>query len=333
MFTPPPLGDEPFHDAIRLADWVELNLLMEEEPVISATDVTAELAGIPPDDADDSERRFADDGADFSHERSRRGFWEPAEDQAESAFSELSRRAGWLKGQYPLELDGDAALLHQDMAAQETYRFLVILRARQLYPGALEDDGTLSGLLFEELVKHALGAYVGSTPEHRARFGLAGGHRGDGLPDRLPDAIAQLGGLLHEARGDVPSDAHGDFKVDAVAWKPFGDDRPGQLVILGQATISEGHWMSEEPAKRWIYRQPPEARLIQFLARPLTAVAFAETLSLTSADALRGFAGTFSSIPFDRLRLLSVLRDEDLPTDLRARMNAWSEEMSERLPR
>ena len=337
MFAPPPLGDKSSHDAIRLADWVELNLLMEEEPIVSATDVTDELADIPPDDASDSERRFAyhdpqvayDDPRAGYDGRMRPGFWESAEEKAEDAFGELSERAAWLGDDYPLELDGDVALLNQDTTARDVYQFLVLLRARQLYEDALGDDGEESSLLFEELVMHALGAYVGSGPEHRVRFGVAGGHRGDGLPESLSEAVEELRRRLHEAPGEVPTVGQGDYKADAVAWKPFGDERPGQLIMIGQATISEGDWMREEPPKRWTDRQPPERRLIRFLARPLTAVAFPETLSLTSRDVLDGL--TFSSVPFDRLRLLSVLRDEDLPRDLRERMDAWASEMRDRL--
>ena len=80
--------------------------------------------------------------------------------------------------------------------------------------------------------------------------------------------------------------------------------------------------MRDEPANRWTDRKPPDERLIRFFARPLTAVAFPETLSLTPTDTLDGLV--FSSVPFDRLRLLSVLRDEDLPSDLRERMKEWA---------
>ena len=326
MFAPPSPGHDASHDHIRLADWIELNLLLGEEPNLSVTDVTGELADAPPDDASDSEQRFA------GEEQTHAGFWEAAEGKSEAAFTELSNRAAWLGGHYPVELDGDAALLRAEVSARDVYRFLVVVRARQMYDDALGDDGNDAAALFEELAKHALAAYAGSGP-HRVRFGLAGGHRGDGLPDPLPEAVEELRQRLHEEVGEVPSGAQGDYKADVVAWNPFGDELPGQLVMIGQATISEGDWMREEPAPRWTDRQPPARRLIRFLARPVTAVAFAETLSLTRPDTLRGLAETFTSVPFDRLRLASVLSDDDLPADLRADMNVWVTSMRDRLRR
>ncbi len=325
MFPLPPLEGESFHDPVRVADWVELNLLLEQADSVSVTAVTDELAETPPDDSEDSERRFEGD------EPERRGYWEAAEELAESAFGELSQREAWLLSHYPLTLVGDTALLNSATSAREAYSFLILLRARQMYDRALGDDGEESGELFEDLVKHALGSYVDATMEHRLRFGVAGGHRGDGLPDSLPEAVEELRKRLHEEPGEVPEGGQGDYKADAIVWKPLGDQRPGQLVVLGQATMSEGDWMREDLPNRWADRQPAERRLIDFIARPVAAVAFAETLSLTPRDTLRGLAATFSSIPFDRLRLLRVLSDSDLPADLRARMNAWGSGMTDRL--
>ena len=332
MFAPPPLVEEPSHEPIRLADWVELNLLMEEEPVVSITSVADELVSIPPDDARDSESLFEyEDPKVDDDEQMRLGFRERAEGTAEAAFLELSERAGWLRERYPVEISDDIALLRQEMLARDVYRFLVLLRSRQLYRGALGDDGGESGRLFEELVKHALGAYAGSGPQHQVRFGVAGGSRGDGLPQPLPEAVQELSRRMFEKPGQVFDSQRGDFKADAVAWQPFGDDLPGQLVLIGQATITEGDWKRDEPANRWTDKQPPNTRLILFLARPITAVAFPETLSLTPTDMLDGL--NFSSIPFDRLRLLSVLCDENLPSDLRESMRDWSCEMGSRLPK
>ena len=333
MFAPPSQSVRESHDPIRLADWVELNLLMEEEPVVSITGVADELASIPPDESMDSESPFEYEDPEITDdEHWRPGFREMAEERAEAAFAQLSEREKWLGDQYPVQVEGDVASLRQDTPARTIYNFLVLLRSRQLYQGALGDDGTESGLLFEELVKHALGAYAGSNPLQRVRFGVAGGSRGDELPLPMTEAIYELSRRMHEEPGEVHDSQQGDFKADAIVWKPFGDDLPGQFVLIGQATISEGDWLTDEPANRWTDRKPPDTRLILFRARPVTAVAFPETLSLTSPEALEGLSLTFSSIPLDRLRLLSVLLDEDLPSDLRTRMRNWTRDMKCKLP-
>ena len=329
MFALPQLVARHEHDPIRLADWVELNLLVNEEAVVSVVQVTDELADIPPDDSSDSERRFSpDEGTDAGSDGSR-GFWEIAEETADAGFEVLRERAAWLGDSYPIDVDGETAALLDDGPTRDVYRFLMLLRARQLYPDGLDDGAEQSGRIFESLVTHALGAYADTA--HRVRFGVAGGYRGSELPNPLPAAVEVIRQRMHEERGLVPPDAHGDYKADAIAWKPFGDELPGQLVLIGQATISEGEWTKEKVAKRWTDKQPSKSRLIQFLARPVTAVAFPETLSLTPRETLKGLE--YSSIPFDRLRLLSLLRDAELPASLRAEMNSWADNIADRLPR
>ena len=327
MFAPPTPGVETLQDPIRLSDWVELNLLLEEEQTVSATDVTGEIADAPPDDSDDSERRFSGGN---QHDV---GYWESAENLAEGTFVELAKRTAWLRDKYPLSIKGDVATLNGESDRLDVYRFLISLRARHLYPSALGDDGEDSGLIFEELAKHAVGVYIGTEKRNRVRFGVAGGHRGDGLPDDVSEAVRDLRQRMHEAPGHVPANARGDYQADVITWKPFEDERPGQLVVIGQATITEGDWLRKEPAPRWTTKEPAEERLIDFLARPVTAVAFAETLSLTPRDRLKGLTATFSSIPFDRLRILSVLCDGDLPAELRTQMNEWVGEFRDRLRR
>lgn len=316
MFVHPPLVNDPLHNAIRLADWAELNILLEEEETISVEKITYSLEEIPPDASDDSEDR------EYFHDRSA--------ERAENAFMELNARYSWLGFRYPLKIDRGVAMLHRESRARDIYRFLIILRARQMYRDQLGDDGEQSGLLFEEVVPYALGAYIAASSGNQVRFGVAGGQRGSGLPHSPDQSLQNLSLRMHEAMGVVPSGGNRDFGADAIVWKQFGDDRPGQLVMVGQATISEGEWMHRNPPKRWTDRQPLSTRLIHFLARPLTAVAFVETLSLTPRDTLAGL--TSQSIPFDRLRLLSVLSDESLPSDLRKSMNDWSDHMKRNLP-
>ena len=331
MFKPPPPAAEESHDHVCVADWVELNLLAGDVSTVSIYDVINELTEIPPDDADESERRFEREGFEqASSQGTAPGYWQSAEDLADSAFAELSGRMSWLGPRYPLEIDGDIAEASIDSSIYDVYAFLVLLRARQLYPNALEDDGAESGFLFEELTKHAIGSYIGAPDAGQVRFGVAGGSRGDGLPQSLPDAVETLSTRMFEEIGEVPNSADGDYRADAIVWKPFGDRRPGQLVLICQATISEKDWLNKEPPKRWTDRDPPSSRLVQFVARPVIAVAFPETLSLTSPEIVLG-AG-FSSIPFDRLRLLSVLHDRPLPWSLRKRIARWVDDVVKRIP-
>lgn len=318
MFALPPNSNEPNHDAIRLADWVELNLLVQEEPFMSVVSTTGAVAAPSADDADDDEDR----------ER----FWARAEVLTEQAFAVLLRRASWGEDRYPLRVDGETALLHSHAPGLGVSRFLSLLRARQLYSNALGDDGEESGLLFEDLVTHALAAYVHASPEHRVRFGVAGGFRGGGLPEPLAEAIVELAHRMGELTGIVADSERGDLGADAIAWRPFGDEHGGQLVAIAQATISENEWRQREPAAKWTDRRPPATRLVRFMARPLTVVAFAETLSLTPRDTLDGLTSSgFASIPFDRLRIVSVLRDDDVPDELLERMDRWGTEMQGRL--
>ncbi|MCE2501103.1 MAG: hypothetical protein J4G13_09590 [Dehalococcoidia bacterium] len=331
MFALPPPGDDTSQDRIRLADWIEINLLSREEEIMSVDSVTAELSGDPPDDADDSEFRSPSEDPANPNGQLRPGFWIVSEDSTVDAFGELSRRAGWLRDQYPVNVGHDSAQLNDSAASQDIYRFLVLLRARQLYPNALEDDGEVSGLLFEELTKWAFGAYVGARPDSQVRFGVAGGSRGDGLPQPLAQAVQELGRRTREPTGQVPTAGVGDYKADAVVWKPFGDQVPGQLALIGQATITEGDWEEEEIPARWTDRNPRQSRLINWRARPVTAVAFPETLDLTPRARLEGMQ--MPGIPFDRLRLLSVLDGQIFPPQLTEQMRQWGDDMVNRIPK
>lgn len=309
QFRLPELISNPDQAAIRVADWVEVMLLFGGEPALSVVEVTDLLAGEPPDDA-----HAAEDAA---------ALWEEAEQLADGAFAELRNRADWLADRYPLAIDGDVASLREDATRLDVYRFLVLLRARQLYGAEMQDDGGDAGAIFEDFVTHAVGDYLGGG-NPPVRFGTAGGHRGSGLPEPLADALEDLANRLHEKTVEGLPGNNRDYGGDAVAWKPFGDRRAGQLTMVCQATISEGDWPHKQPAKRWT-----DGRMIRFVARPILGVAFAETLSLTSASAVEGLS--FESIPFDRLRLLAVVGDE-FPSELLVRMATWVDEVQGRVP-
>ena len=179
------------------------------------------------------------------------------------------------------------------------------------------------GYLFEELVTRATEAYV--CEGQAVRFGVANGQRGAGLPINLQDAMAALARRMHEAPADAVPGGAGDERADAIAWRPFGDGRAGQLVVIAQATIAEGEWRMKQIPSKW-----EDRRLIQFVANPLPAVAFVESMSLYSDDFFRG--GNFRSVPFDRLRILSLLTDNDIESAILQGMTEWTEWAISRLP-
>lgn len=298
----------PDQAAIRVADWIEVMILFGDGASLSMNEVTDLLTDEPPDDADAAENATV--------------LWEEREQLAEDAFAELRSRADWLADRYPLVLDGDVASFREAGRRLDVCRFLVLLRARQLYGDEMQDDGADAGLIFEDFATHAVGEYLGAGSP-RVRFGTAGGSRGGGLPDPLEDALDDLAAQMHE-RPTGPQSGSDDYRGDVVAWKPFGDRRAGQLIFVCQATISEADWPHKEPARRWTDR-----RLIRFLARPMLGVAFAETLSLTPKSVVEGLA--FESVPFDRLRLLAVVGD-DLPSELLERMASWVASASALIP-
>ena len=311
MFALPPPSANERVDNIRLADWIEINLVVDNEPAISVADLMSNLAAEPPDTADESETREQ--------------YWDNAERLADDALGELSHRARWLTTSYPIVLDGDVAMLREDVQHLELWRFVTLLRARQMYPAVFAGDANEAGLLFEELATLALGAYAGSQSARSVRFGLAGGARESSLPSQIGDAITTLSARMGERVGALPARNDRDYGADVIAWRPFGDHRAGQLVIIGQATISEAKWTGKEPALRWTESKTGSDRPIDFLARPLTAVVFVEALSLTSNDTIRGLTRNFSSIPFDRFRIMSVLNGVDVPTAFREDIARWVE--------
>ena len=328
MYEPPAPAGNSREDPIRLADWIELNLLTEKESLLSVAGVTQTLAGMPPDNSTASEHRqeFTEslDPADGSE--AQEGYWEAAEQITELAFAELRDRSRSFSNRYPLLLDDESAEPDGSFDSPKIATFLTLLRSRQLYKHAAGDDGETAGQLFEELVTHALRRYIDTSERCAVRFGVAGGARGNGLPMNAEAALFEMSRRMNEPRGDrtMPDD-NNDYKGDAIAWKPIGDSRAGKLIIIGQATITEGEW-DKEPSGRWTQRV-----LVGFLARPLTAVAFIETMSLNESAILRASGQGFTSIPFDRLRLLFVIRDSDIPESLLMRIREWSNGMKARL--
>jgi len=288
--------------AVHRADWVEIQLASNGVPSVSIDEFTDYLREEPADYSDDEERS-GDDGK-----------WSAARRLAEEAFEEIRARAGWLGDRYPIQFEELEVISWSGGVSSSLYQFLALLRAKQMLGGAMSGGTPDPGLLFEELVTHATKAYVGGLA---VRFGVADGHRGAGLPIDLPDAIDEMARRMHEMPTGLVTTGAGDMRADSIAWRPFGDRRAGQLTMVAQATITEGEWQMKQIPSKW-----EDGRLIQFVANPLPAVAFVESMSLYSMDIFRG--GDFRSVPFDRLRIVSLLTDDAIKPGILQGMKDWT---------
>ena len=80
MYAPPAKASTSLEDPIRIADWIELNLLTQETSVVSIDDATSAIATDPPDASATSEHRqdYPDDLGDLDPVELREGYWEEA---------------------------------------------------------------------------------------------------------------------------------------------------------------------------------------------------------------------------------------------------------------
>jgi hypothetical protein len=290
--------------AVLRADWIEIQLASSDVSFISIDEMADYLRDDPTVDSADEEKT-GDEGK-----------WAFARGLAEEGFEEVRSRSDWLGTRYPIRFE-EPEVLGWDggSGSRELFRFLTLLRAKQIL-GAMLDGGTPDpGYLFEELVTRAAGSYIRDS--RSIRLGEAGGSRGSGLPASLPDAIKELARRMNEEASPSVTNGTGDYRADTVTWLPFGDERPGQLVMLIQATISERDWQTKQIPKRW-----KDGRLINLVAQPVPAVAFVESISLYPGDYWRGVE--FDSIPMDRLRIASLLADKDIDPSLLDRLTEWS---------
>ena len=110
----------------------------------------------------------------------------------------------------------------------------------------------------------------------------------------------------------------GDDGVDVIAWKPFGDNRSRQLVILAQCALGRD-WAkkrSELELKVWDNH-------IRWDTGPVKAfsVPFAIDTGGTWAE-----TATRGGVVLDRTRLTSILASGDLQAAFRKKISKWCAE-------
>ena len=247
------LGSAPLQsaDPIDHADYLELECLRQSDRNASGGDLAAIFSRL----SDDLPEERPDSDID-------------SENAILEAFSELSDRivhSGKTKHRYPYRLNRCADLLKFDGRVAMSDLYLFLLTATRLN---MSDDRVHAGIdgaeLFEQVCCEVAKNYWGARSEGMV-FGTArrvDGRDVAGFETAVDHMCNQVG------EGDCFNSNYGDLitaqdgKLDVVVWKPFSDQRRGQLIGFGQCKTGT-HWSSGlftlQPdgfCKKWVRAMP-----------------------------------------------------------------------------
>jgi hypothetical protein len=155
---------------------------------------------------------------------------------------------------------------------------------------------------FESIAAHAVEAYLGPQWTFR-RFGTSDRSpqfRG-GLYRRLEQLAEEIREKLIANPTDYAGIAGGDDGIDFVAWIPFPDGLPSQLIVLGQATCLAG-WPDKQ-AEVSVDRIRPR---FHFLAShiPILCIPY---MARTSSNTWARETDIHQAVLFDRKRILDSI--------------------------
>lgn len=271
----------PWAETNELADFAELKCWKSGS--VSVRQILSYLGRI--DDNED------DAGCDDSEDRNA--------DLLEDVMTEIERRERACGSGYPFILGphGDFIRCSEpepEKAQSAVYLYLLLATRLNMKDSRAhaEIDGTT---LLEPLSAHAIESYLGSKKAKSLVFGTRAEGGFEYKVDKLCRVLGEGGGFLNE--GKVPVCARDD-KLDVVAWIPFADRLPGQLIVFAQCKTGT-NWLGSSSelridtfTKRWIEGS--------FVVDPVRAFCVAEAVSETNWSHI-GFS---TGMLFDRCRLV-----------------------------
>ena len=322
LVTTPPSGHQ-------LADWVELHLIIDGAGSVTRADLSRAmgmepLVEEPPEVFDD----FDLDGATVAAEAAVRS--QLHDDAAANvsvgdtvitdAIIELEDRQHAMQEHSPYVVSGDRVET-RDAGTHTVQRFLTLLAARSHYGIGGELRADEPAILFERLVTVALRNLVGNG----RRFGWP--YREDGLEGNFEEASRRLAEEMGEKIGPLysASPSTKDHGLDVAAWRSFNDGRPHQVVLLCQCGIGSDVENKALSVAAW-------ADVISFSSLPLQALAFPTTLGEWKEEK-QFHQARKCGVLLDRVRLVGLARDDDLPQDLRQDIERWCAVAEDKLPR
>lgn len=244
------------------------------------------------------------------------------EDLCASAWLELNRRSTILGKAYPFRIGGTRIERSSKSSGFLIYTMLLLLTIADLFQESRikTQERKLVSKLFEKVTAAALGRYVGGKS-------LCTGHpREEPVPSRFNDLLGYLSSELRESsrRLRALNPDTKDCKADVVVWRPFPDERGGQIVVMAQCATGK-NWrtkLTELNVGLW-------ERYIEFVVSPIRAFAIP---FVESDPALWLEYGTLGGIALDRLRITRLAVRRVLPTPIRTQIRMWTREKLAAVP-
>lgn len=286
-------------DIHELADFIELECLANGN--VSVREVVAHLGRVSDNDYNDGCDDDADDAADLVGD----------------AMDEIAQRKIYCESGYPFKLGraGETLKSSYKPTNVRSVVYCYLLLSTRINMGTKGTHANINGTdLLEELSAHVLRNYLGPTRAKSLVFGtsLATG----AFSDRVTELCNQLKeGNKFRDTFNVGAAQKKDGKLDSVAWIPFSDFLPGQLIIFAQCktgTSWQGEGAKLKPVdfiKNWMD--------CSFIVDPLRAFCVSEAPSRRKRPEISVDAG----ILIDRCRIVDF--SDKLDGDLFGRMQKW----------
>lgn len=248
-------------------------------------------------------------------------------DELDEVMNEIERRKIACNGAYPFTLKFAGTVLENCPPAGDprvAVYYYLLLATRMNMKNNRTHDGIDGTFLMEELGEHVLGNYLGGRQE--TEYGRPNFHRakslvfGTGKHGRFSDKITELCSALNEGGAfrtlDMAYVDEQDDKLDVVAWVPFSDQRPSQLILFGQCKTGTS-WdtlktqlQPDAFIQRWM-RDP-------FMVNPIRVFLVSEATDRSQwhGDCL------YAGLLFDRCRIIDFCNS--LEVGLHDRIRSWT---------
>lgn len=236
-------------------------------------------------------------------------------------MNEIERRKNACASGYPFALISEGTVLQcpapEPKSTQQVVYLYLLLSTRLNMKNDRNHGGIDGAFLLEHLSACALKYYLGPDKARSFVFGTSNENGFENKVNKLCKGLGE-GSAFRNLDGDGTPVKAKDAKLDTVAWIPFADQLPSQLIMFAQCKTGTT-WRDETSElqpdqfiKKWV-REP-------FLVNPIRVFCVSEAVNRSIWKSSSVEAG----IVFDRCRL--VENCIDLPEEISSNIRAWTSE-------